>query len=228
MSKIDFVVIVVVAAETAVPVRPPHRGQLFTGPRGTLECVCVCGGGVVGGHARLLDYARHHPGRLADRSLKKMERLVSCRGETDRGPDQLPVAAEQYLLRVMRPRFPAMGIRNDRELSTVARALDHLAAGEVSRAADVLAQRFKALSKSVADGGTWANAQYIELLEAETPTLLDEDEERLITAQVALRRRIDGTQQEGRNPWVARYPSQKGQGKRARRPGKKGGKGKES
>ena len=53
--------------------------------------------------------------------------------------------------------FLAVGYWNQRELHTLAEVLDRLAAGETGRAADLFAQRFKAVKLSLHDGD-WSRA----------------------------------------------------------------------
>ncbi|CAE7177202.1 unnamed protein product [Symbiodinium necroappetens] len=77
--------------------------------------------------------------------------------------------ATNWTLTMMAPKQPP--IRLLREMRTLAMALE-IAAGRYQYAADVLAQRLKALElfQSV---GAWNRAQYLELLDAEGPSLLD-------------------------------------------------------
>ena len=69
-----------------------------------------------------------------------------------------------YLEIVLRPQFPsAPNNHTDRELKTVAAAIDALVEGDTMRAGDLLMGRFKALEESV-NSGTWALAQELEVL----------------------------------------------------------------
>ena len=74
---------------------------------------------------------------------------------------------------MMAPKQPPLRLL--REMRTLATALDEIAAGRYQFAADVLAQRIKALELFQSDG-TWNRAQYLELLDAEGPSLLGRDE----------------------------------------------------
>ena len=74
---------------------------------------------------------------------------------------------------MMAPEQPPLRLL--REMRTLATALDEIAAGRYQFAADVLAQRIKALELFQSDG-TWNRAQYLELLDAEGPSLLGRDE----------------------------------------------------
>ena len=60
-----------------------------------------------------------------------------------------PVAAKAFLKRAIQPAPPNLNIHSEREMLIVARALHALAQGRLTHAADILAQRFKALQASV-------------------------------------------------------------------------------
>ena len=70
-------------------------------------------------------------------------------------------------------------------MHTIAVILDHLALGRTRSAADVCAQRLKALELA-STSGTWDRAQFIELVEAEGATLVDKEEEYIATREVEL------------------------------------------
>ena len=69
---------------------------------------------------------------------------------------------------VVRPNLPVttMGVRNARELRTLAESLDLLGAGSLARAADLLAQRFIAIETAIMDG-SWESARHLELIPPE-------------------------------------------------------------
>ena len=73
-----------------------------------------------------------------------------------------PPAAKAYFLRIQEPRAHQIGTRNLGELRMLATALDHMAQGRTSEAADVLAQRVIAMEISVQDGN-WSRACFLEL-----------------------------------------------------------------
>ena len=77
-----------------------------------------------------------------------------------------------------------VGVRNGRELKTLATALDHLARGELDQLADVLMQRYKAVEMSIADG-TWTLAQRIELITDQGVGLVS-NEEHVAAARAAM------------------------------------------
>ncbi|CAE7752011.1 unnamed protein product, partial [Symbiodinium microadriaticum] len=124
----------------------------------------------------LQEYAQRRPGRLASRLLQKMQVMVAKEGgplTTLRTGSRTPPVATNWTLTMMAPKQPP--IRLLREMRTLAMALDEIAAGRYQFAADVLAQRLKALELFQSDGG-WNRAQYLELLDAEGPSLLGRDE----------------------------------------------------
>ena len=76
----------------------------------------------------------------------------------------LPPAALNYLQLIIKTlRGTTLSARDQRELETLAAALDFLAQGNLSSLGDVLMQRFKSLETSVRDGSQ-AVAAHQELL----------------------------------------------------------------
>jgi len=68
-----------------------------------------------------------------------------------------------YLSSVLLPTFgPDVNLRNTNELQNLAKALDFLMVGDVPRACDVLAQRFKAVELATQDGN-WSVARHLQL-----------------------------------------------------------------
>jgi len=68
-----------------------------------------------------------------------------------------------YLSSVLMPTFgPDANVRNTNELQNLACALDHLMRGDVPRACDVLAQRFKAVELA-AQEGSWNIARHVQI-----------------------------------------------------------------
>ena len=57
-----------------------------------------------------------------------------------------------------------MGVRNSRELETLALVLDKLLDGDAVGGMDVLSQRFKAI-EHVLNAGSWNTASHLELIE---------------------------------------------------------------
>ena len=68
-----------------------------------------------------------------------------------------------YLSSVLMPTLGAEGnLRNTNELQNLATALDFLMNGDVTRACDILAQRFKAVEMATQDG-SWNVARHVQL-----------------------------------------------------------------
>ena len=70
------------------------------------------------------------------------------------------------------------GFQKKRHISSVLISiLDYLATGEPLKAADLVAQRMKALELASVDANNWEKATYLELLEPSHTTLINKDEE---------------------------------------------------
>ena len=70
----------------------------------------------------------------------------------------------QYLTTALSPAVKdGLGARNERELRTLAEGLDHLVAGCVAEASDILMQRFRAVELAN-QTGTWDLAQHLEVV----------------------------------------------------------------
>jgi hypothetical protein len=104
-------------------------------------------------HLRLVGYAKRYPGRLAARLLRRMESATvfwGCRNETGSTRERLQVVARMYT--VMTPHLRDKWTpRTQRELKVNTTLLDMMTSGKGPEASDI-AQRIKALEKSVADG----------------------------------------------------------------------------
>lgn len=138
-------------------------------------------------HLQLLEYAQKNPGRLASRLLSKMRTLLAreegaLSAEASHA-NLTPATATSYFLTVLIPLHrDRLNLQVQRELRTIARALDLVAMGTPERAADVLAQRMKALEMMIADQ-SWARAAHIELLPPEGATLVEPDESWVATKE---------------------------------------------
>eukprot|EP00438_Fugacium_kawagutii_P031009 Skav224082 [mRNA] locus=scaffold942:224151:230115:+ [translate_table: standard] len=141
-------------------------------------------------HLRLLRYAQRYPGRLATRLLQKMERATRFEGaiETQTGTrnGRVKPCAVTYLLTILAPSLrEKWNVRSQREMRVLSEILDQLAAGRGSTAADIVAQRLKALEQSVQDGNGWRKAKYLELVAEET-SMTDRGEEQMMQKEVEL------------------------------------------
>ena len=164
------------------------------------------------GQQALITYSHRRPGRLAARLLIKMKNEVALGsgGASMSSVDKTPPIAVHYLLTLMMPQLGArMNLRTQRELRTIMVTLDLLAKKAPARAADILAQRVKALERATIEGH-WMTAQYLELFPNEASSLLDRDEEVYLTKEYLQTMK------------VANYDRSKGGAGRGLRKGEKG------
>ena len=167
---------------------------------------------------RLVTYARKHPGRLASRLLIKMSEGVSKEGGAAK-QKRAPAVATACYLGIFVPTHSARAHhRTMRELRCWCRALDLLARGENSQAADLAAQRVKAIERSIVDGN-WSRAQHLELIDPEGATLLDKSEDLMLAKEAEREARVKAP---NREQWHAEV---KGKGKRQKGKEKGGWKG---
>ena len=149
-----------------------------------------------------------------------------------------PASARSYYLRVLLTKYTDMKQRNSREMFTLSVLLDHLARGRTRRAADLAAQRLKAIERSMRDKGSWEAAQFLELLPTEGDSMMEKEEELVIARERELQRRLAGPGPGGPGkgpgwgpPGGGRFQDRKGapfgKGEKgdAKGDGKKGGKG---
>ena len=134
---------------------------------------------------RLIQFADHHPGRLAERFLNRMARKVMVEGEAAPAMScRLPIVAKAYHLRVTSQKHGEASRRHLGETAVVATVLDHLAAQRYDRAADVLAQRYTAL-EAMMSGLPWDRARFLELTTEEDNTLVGQHERALMANEAA-------------------------------------------
>lgn len=173
---------------------------------------------------QLLEYSQNFPGRLAARLLTKMQ-LLLAREEgamNHDGRNRTPATATSYFLTVVTPTYrDRMNVRAAREMRTVAKALDLVAIGRHPEAADVLAQRYKALELQMADQ-TWARAQHLELLPPEGASLVEKDESLMATKEQNLDVKMKGSVFKTWNPKGKGEKGKDGKGPKGKGKGKKG------
>lgn len=171
-------------------------------------------------HLRLQRYAMRHPGRLATRLLQRMEKVCRLGGgvhKTGTGAQSVKPCALAYFLTILTPSLKdRWSPRTQRELRVLTEILDHLAEDAGNKAADIIAQRIKALEQSVQDGNAWKKAKYLELIDSDEVTLSDRGELNMMQKEVELEEKFRGKGQW--RPWEP--PNPKGE------KGKKDGKGK--
>eukprot|EP00971_Amphidinium_carterae_P340505 6478875-Amphidinium_carterae.1 len=114
--------------------------------------------------------AQEHPGRLTKQGLAAMARQLGPRwgGLATATPEDSmahePIATV-YLTNVLLPaRGRDLGVRNDRELRTLAQALDMILTGRLSEATGTLMHRMHAIEAATEEGGDWSVAQRYELI----------------------------------------------------------------
>ena len=181
-----------VEADPAGRVAPPalDAGSGVLGPPGGQHPLALSMLGEDGGegagsrHRRLLQVHALEPGRLARELIQTMMSLVGARGLGGAGSELEPVATT-FLLTVLFNLHPPkeLGLRNERELRTLCLVLDLLLKGELARGMDVLAQRVKALEKSITDQH-WLAARWLELIPTGQLLLVPRDEAREAAKEV--------------------------------------------
>jgi hypothetical protein len=143
--------------------------------------------------ARLVAWSKAHPGRLASRCMQKMQDRTGREGEQVEWPKGfMPPAATSYYLRVLSLGTSQGSLRTLREMKTLCAVLDLIAHGKVLEAADVLAQRLKALELAAEEGG-WASAQYLELIPQDKGTLVSGDERHMLKREQESALRLNST-----------------------------------
>ena len=96
-----------------------------------------------------------------------MQRFIAQGDPEGRQPQEankLRSIVTQYLTTALGPSAKdRLGERDERELRTLAEGLDHLVAGRVAEASDILMQRFRAVELAN-QTGTWDLAQHLEVV----------------------------------------------------------------
>ncbi len=138
----------------------------------------------------LVEKSRRNPGRLLRSGLEQMSKYLAARTGGEGGPtvswrDQRVGA---YLNQVLFNQHPpsVIGVRNTRELVTLAEAIDLLMEEQLPSLGDLLMQRLKAVEASLTEG--WSVASYQELIPPSRATLTT-DQERAFAARHALQQR---------------------------------------
>ena len=140
------------------------------------------------GRIKLVTFARRCPGSLANRMLQRMQGRVIDEGEATRMMAKLgpPVVGKQYYAKVLKGKLTNK--RNAQEAKTLLTILDHVTARRYNEAADVLAQRIKAIEAAQEAGG-WESARFLELVDDDEDWLMEKEEQ----AMVAQERRFEST-----------------------------------
>ena len=121
------------------------------------------------GNAVLMQ-VRKEPGKLLMSGLQMMQSFVAgAEGPTGMGSEKVRLGSVRrlvttYLTTALLPsKGGALGLRHERELRTIAEALDCMVSGKLGQAADILMQRFRAIETASVDGG-WDLAKHMELI----------------------------------------------------------------
>ena len=137
--------------------------------------------------ASLLEKAQKQPGKLLRSGLEEMGRYMASRvgdlpgGSAGWREQKVTAYLSQVLFTQYSPQ--SMGVRNSRELLTLAEAIDQLMAENFAAVGDILMQRFKATESSL-DAG-WTVARHQELIRPEHASLTS-PQERAFAARAAL------------------------------------------
>ncbi|CAK0838916.1 unnamed protein product [Prorocentrum cordatum] len=147
-----------------------------------------------GGSVRLL--AEKRPGALYDEAMKNIGRVMGLREGADGSEVRAKVVG--YLQAVVFGHHPPgqMRINAQRELQTLATALDLLESGCLAELSDVLMQRFKALELSLSDA-SWQVASELEIVPGARPSLASMGEQGLARRAALLRRKLMGAKSRG-------------------------------
>ena len=81
----------------------------------------------------------------------------------------------RYLINMVQHQTQQLSIRNERELRTLAEALDALLTGRFAEVGDLLMQRFRAIECAAVEGG-WEMARHMELIPPMTATSVTQRE----------------------------------------------------
>ena len=100
------------------------------------------------------------------RGLVEMEKVLAPAAGGPGGEEMWP-NVKRYLTTILKvTRGKELSVRSERELETLAEALDALLSGNIARAGDTLIQRFKALEWTAGNRTPWSVAEHLELIPA--------------------------------------------------------------
>ena len=114
--------------------------------------------------------------------------MPRSRGDTDDTgtASRLRAQVVQYLTTILKMSKTGggLGLRNERELRTLAEALDRLISGHVAAVGDILIQRFKAVETAAADQ-SWDLAGHLELIpRAEVSSVATDEKEAAVAIKL--------------------------------------------
>ena len=137
------------------------------------------------GEDELLRLSEKHPGRLLKETMKQLDKYLAERSDCVPGEDSwMDRRMMAYVNQIVLSSHPpqSMGVRNYREILTLAKGIDYLLQGQLSHLGDLLVQRLKALETSLTDQ-SWHAAKHQELLPAQGASLTSEQERRRAAKQ---------------------------------------------
>ena len=114
------------------------------------------------GGSRAQETARRAPGKILFEGLANMRQYLPDSAATSADGMFKPMIT-QYLIQVLMKSGKELGRRNERELRTLAMALDAMLMPNYLLAADTLMARFTAVEMSLTDSN-WAVSQHLELI----------------------------------------------------------------
>lgn len=144
-----------------------------------------------------------------------------------RGNDT-PPSAVHYLQTLLTPSLGArMNVRSMRvEVKTLCEVFDRLARKQPKEAADIVAQRVKAVERACQEEH-WQSAQYLELINPEAATLLDRGEQVFLAREFLLDQKVRHYDKGSQRTGKGEQKGQKGKGPKGDRDRGAGGKGKD-
>ena len=154
------------------------------------------------GVERLRRVHQDHPGRLASLTLLRLQELLQRAqgGGSAVEQNKLPAVARAYLHQIYFQAHgrEALGLRNVKEMITLATAIDLICGNDGLRALDVLVQRLKALEVAQSQGG-WTQASQLELIMTTDQTAVFRQE--LRAAQQEVKADWELQRDPRRRPW---------------------------
>ena len=136
---------------------------------------------------KIQDLAARKPGTLLTSGLEMMSKYLDPRaggrgGSVKQGDLGAPRVVRYLTTVVQVASSSGVGVRNERELRTLAEALDAMILGDLARAADILMMRFKAVELA-SSSSDWSSAKYLELIPQTQVSSLTEGEQDAIARQ---------------------------------------------
>ena len=107
----------------------------------------------------LLAFSMRHPGALTAHFLNVVHRRLS-RGVPQKYKDLSQVSVAQWAEKYS----DLTEVRDQREVMTLAEALDRLNRNDVEACADIICQRIQAIRQAKKKGGSWEKAESLELI----------------------------------------------------------------